>query len=357
MNLIEKRSIILLVSGTLIIAVLFFRKTESVRLYSSHPAGIMGTDSLLVVIASSFEHEKAMTGLHEAENELRKLEALMSVHLEQSELSRFNSLPANQKMILSDKLSSILNEARKAWFITHGRFDVTCYPLISLWNKAGKENRLPDPDKLQEARNCSSWEQIHLNGQKAVKFSPTVRLDLGGIAKGLGVDQAIEKLKSMGFQGGMVNVGGDLRVYGKPLPGKTAWEVEVRNPFQNEIWAILKFSRKGKSVCTSGNYYRFIEINRKRYSHIINPRTHQNADRVPSVTVIAPTAIEADVWATALSISGPKGLVWLKKHPLIHAMLVMGTMDDCRIYHTKGFMEYLFPLPSFPEKKKWTTIE
>jgi thiamine biosynthesis lipoprotein len=146
-----------------------------------------------------------------------------------------------------------------------------------------------------------------------------VRVDLGGIAKGYAVDKAIEAMREARVAGGMVDVGGDLRCFGRPPAGQT-WSVQVRDPFASGV--LGKFQLKGSAVCTSGGYTRFVEIDGRRYGHIVDPRTGLPVDHVASVTVVAPTALAADVWATALSVHGQRGLEMLPEGA--EALLVTG---------------------------------
>lgn len=100
------------------------------------------------------------------------------------------------------------------------------------------------------------------------------------------------------------------------------------------------------AVCTSGNYRRYSEIEGRRYSHILDPRTARPTDTHPSVTVVAPTAILADAWATALSVLGPEGLTLLPDD--IDAMILTGEPDNCTIRRTDGFAEVFEFDPDFP---------
>jgi len=164
-------------------------------------------------------------------------------------------------------------------------------------------------------------------------------IDLGGIAKGYGIDQAVQALKDDGVSGGLVNVGGDIRCFGRPPKGDL-WEIKIKDPFKKEgIFA--KLGIKSGAVCTSGNYFRFVEIGDKRFSHIIDPRTGIPAEAAASVTVMAPTAITADAWATALSVLGPSGLEIIPENKSIEAMIITGTPDNPEVHMTEGFEKLL----------------
>ena len=322
--------------------------------FSSHPEGIMGTEcSLTAVVSADNRAKRAERALQDAEAALRRVDVLMSTYMNNSEISRFNAASAGETVPMSQQTLEVLRTARAFVLQTDGAFDVTCRPLIQLWKRAGKQGVLPTPEELSQARAMSSWDDIRLLETGAVKSVSSARIDLGGIAKGYAIDRAIDAMVAAGCSGGLVNVGGDLRCFG----GKsdtTGYEIDINSPFESRIWTTIKI-RNG-AVCTSGNYARFVTIAGRRYSHITDPRTGMPADAVPSVTVIAPTAVVADAWATTLSVLGPSGLKLLSGSGGIDAMIVAGTSQDYRIHTTKGFIEMLPPGFLAQQKKRLPSV-
>jgi thiamine biosynthesis lipoprotein len=307
------------------------------------PAHVMGTACLLAAVPGSADIAQADTGLQEAEAALRAVEARMSVPLADSEVSRLNAAPAGQEVALSRSTVEVLRFAKEAAAQTLGAFDVTCGPLIELWKRAGEHGRLPTEAELDDARAGSNWSLIQVSEGAAIKGSSGPRVDLGGIAKGYAIDRAVDALRDSGVVAGLVDVGGDLRCFGSP-PNREGWPVDIRNPFGSGAIGMLVARDTG--VCTSGNYARFSTIEGKRYSHIIDPRTGWPADAVPSVTVLAPTAMAADVWATALSVLGTDGLTLLPEDAEV--LIVLGGPDDPRVVCTPmviGMLEGPLPWP------------
>lgn len=311
----------------------------------SNPARVMGTTCTLVAVVPLRRQEAGQRALREAEAALRRVEAHMSTHLDRSELSRLNDAPAGQAVPLSADTLTVLAAARGFSDATEGAFDVTCRPLVELWRDAGRSGSLPSPPAILQARGRSRWDLLELLPDGAVKSNAGTRVDLGGIAKGWGVDQAAEALEQAGVHGAMVEVGGDLRVLGVQ-PDRALWPVEVRHPFADGILATLQLSQG--AVATSGNYARFAVIEGRRFSHIIDPRTGWPADATPSVTVVAPDAMTADAWATALSVLGPAGMARLQGQPAIHAMLITGTPEQCAVHMTPEFGNLLASPPTLP---------
>jgi len=304
---------------------------------SRRPVGIMGTTARLIAVGPPREAEAA---LREAEAVLRATEARMSAWLEDSEVARLNAAPAAQEVPLSAEVRRVLELAQRAAEDTGGAFDITCRPLLELWREAGARGRLPAQEEIAAARTASSWGLLALTEAGAVKHAPGVRIDLGGIAKGYGIDRALEALQAAGVRGGLVEVGGDLRCFGEPPDGE-AWRVELRDPFGGKAPGRLAL-REG-AVCTSGNYARFVEIEGRRYSHIVDPRTGRPADAVPSATVVAPSAVSADVWATALSVLGDQGLRMRPEG--VEALLVVGEAPG-KLVCTSGFASLLEEAPA-----------
>ena len=308
--------------------------SSSVQVLVSHPQGVMGTTCTLVAVTA--DRGMGKKALREAERALRRVEGLMSTWLTNSEISRLNRAAAGEEVALSLETSAVLHAARRAAAETEGAFDATCQPMLELWREAAKRDRLPSDSEVEYARVASSWDLVELTEGGARRHADSARVGLGGIAKGHGIDQAIDGMRTAGVLGGLVDVGGDLRCFGQPPEGNF-WTVDVRDPFSEgrlvelEVW--------GAAVCTSGDYERFVEIEGRRYSHIVDPRTGRLTAAATSVTVVAQTATEADIWATALSVLGREGIERLPSG--VEAMLVIGEADDYEMVCTPGFKDMM----------------
>ncbi len=290
---------------------------------------VMGTDATLAAVVPPRRREHAEAALLQAEARLRAIEARMSTWLADSELGRLNSAAAGKEVPLSAESLAVLRTAFEAHRQTGGVFDVTCRPLVELWRAAGRLGAVPSQSELAAARTASSWQQIVLTDAGAVKRSHTARVDLGGIAKGYAIDRAAEVLQDAGCNAGLVDVGGDLRCFGRP-PAAEIWTVDVQSSSDDAVAATIRVP--DGAVATSGNYARFTKIAGRRYSHIVDPRSGRPVEGVPSVTVVAKTAVLADVWATALSVLGPNGLKRLPEG--IEALMIVGSEGDDRMVCT-----------------------
>ena len=328
-------------------------KEDEAETFRHQPLAIMGTETELTAVAAGSENKKATAALRSAEQALRDVEAKMSSWMEASELSQFNKAPAGHAARLSETTLGLLRLSKQLAKQTDGAFDVTCRPILQIWRAAGKSKRLPADDQIAAAIGKCGWDKIELQADSASKKVEGACIDLGGIAKGFGIDQAVEALEAAGLRGGMVNVGGDVRCFGRRAGGGK-WRIGVRGPFDGDpTFAIIELA--SGAVCTSGNYERFFEIDSKRYNHIVDPRTGRPVNLAPSVTVVAPTATAADAWATALSVLGAPGLELIGENSGLEAMLVIGGPKDYRLVMTSGFPKLLAKPPAASGAQATTT--
>lgn len=233
-----------------------------------------------------------------------RVDASMSSHREDSELSRLNRNAAQKPVPVSPELFHVLLESQRIAQATDGAFDFTIRPLLDLWGFLRRDYRLPSDAEVRRALGQTGFGQVRLvREQRTVQFEASgISIDLGGIAKGHAVDLAIDTLKEHGMAAAMVNAGGDLRVFGAP-PGGKGWRIQIRNPAAHGANETIVL-RDG-AIATSGNYANFFEIGERRFSHILNPGTGWPVEGVVSCSVLAPTCMAADAWATACFVMGP----------------------------------------------------
>ena len=267
---------------------------------------LMGTTFRLVFYTDS--KEKADVLSQDTFQLLDSLNQIMSDYLPESELSKLSRTSGSgQKVTISDELWEIMRLSKKISRKSKGAFDITIGPLSQLWRRAVRRNEFPDSSKIQEATNRVNHKYIRLYpAEQAVKLKKeSMRLDLGGIAKGYAVDKSFEYLSQKGISIALVDGGGDIRL-GNPPPGEAGWKISVSDLdlTGNELNKVLEL--RNCAIATSGDTYRFIEWKGKRYSHIIDPRTGYGITQQRKTTVIVPNATMADALASALSVMGPQ---------------------------------------------------
>ncbi len=200
---------------------------------------------------------------------------------------------------ISDDLRKALEESRRYCEITDGAFDITVSPIVKLWRRSRFFHKRPPEDLLVSAKANVGLDVWSLD-DRGVVVKEGARFDVGGIAKGIALDDALEALKKMGITSALIDASGDLRMGDAP-PGKKGWKVGVAS-LNDEPTCYCELSNAG--ICSSGDANRYLEIDGVRYSHIIDPRTGEPLTRRCASAVLAPTATMADALASALCVLG-----------------------------------------------------
>jgi len=241
--------------------------------------------------------------------EIKRVEGLLSKYIPQSEISRLNKFG---ELIVSTDTMYVLKRANEFYLASDGAFDVTVAPLVDLWGFTNGKFRLPKTNVISETLKRVGMDKIIFNDENnVVKFKlPGMSVDLGGIAKGYAVDCAVKKLKEAGIKNCLINAGGQIYALGDKF-GKP-WKVAIRNPRTKAFVGYLNI--RDQAVSTSGDYEQYFLNNKKRYSHIFDPRTGYPAQSgIIAVTVVAPDGLTADALTTAIFVLGKSKAAELTK--------------------------------------------
>ncbi len=306
---------------------------------------VMGTTCRLIAVGHADPVEAALAA---ALSELEQVEALMSTYDPDSELSRFNTARSGSDVPLSPPTLRVMQSALELSATTGGAFDVTVVPLTKLWANAAQQDELPSPDKRQAAVESVGYQNLELGAEGASKRIDSLEVSLDALAKGFAIDQALGAMANYGLRGALVDVGGDLACFGRPLD-QSHWRIAVQSPWEPTTLAILQADPTGPAwaVCTSGNYQRYFQIQGRRYSHLIDPRTGWPAEHAPSVTVVGPAAMLADGWATALSIlSVEEGQRLISEASGLEALWVQGDRQKSQLTYSSGFRQFIAARPT-----------
>lgn len=252
------------------------------------------------------------------------LERLINYWREDSEISTVNREAAARPVVCSPTLFSLLVYCKKIWEDTHGASDITVGPLVELWGFYKKQGHLPSDAELQAALEKVGMDKVELDEKaRTVRFTrPGMRLDLGGIGKGLAADRAAQVLRSRHIQSALISAGTSSVVAIGAPPGKAGWTVKIRGPYNRED-AIDEVLLKDESLSTSAGYERFLEIGGKKYCHIFDPKTGRPAEGVASVSVIAPSGAESDALDTGFFVLGLSGArAYCETHPGVRVVIV-----------------------------------
>lgn len=246
---------------------------------------------------------------------IARLNAMFSDYDPTSELMSLCAPSTAYPKVVSAEMLALLTRAREIAQITDGAFDPTCGHLSQLWRRTKRQGRLPAAARLQAGLEVTSWQSLILHpDQRAVTLKPGMLLDLGGIAKGHAADECLRVLREHGITRAIVQAGGDTRA-GDPPPGKTGWEVLLRTfsapDLEEKLETVLLANG---AVSTSGDLYQFIEIDGRRYSHIIDPRTGLGLTQRIACSVFAPDCTTSDALATAMCVLGEEAGAKLAAH-------------------------------------------
>lgn len=230
----------------------------------------------------------------------------MSLYRPESELARLNRQPAAVALSLSRDLFDVLAAAQRVSALSQGAFDPTVAPLVNAWGFGAEGRRTAPPEGRPRA--TIDWRGLRLDAQRrtVVKAADDLQADLGGIAKGYGVDRAARAIEAAGHEDYMIEVGGEVRTRGRN-PAGGPWRIGIEEPDAAARRARLVVPLSGRAMATSGDYRIYFEHGGRRYSHEIDPRTAAPiAHGLASVTVVADDCMLADALATALIVMGPE---------------------------------------------------
>ncbi|MCA9063003.1 MAG: FAD:protein FMN transferase [Planctomycetaceae bacterium] len=268
----------------------------------------------------------------EIDAELHRINAQMSTYLPDSEISRFNSQSETLWFDVSPEFASVVKRAQEVSEMTGGAFDVTVGPFVDRWNFGPDKTNLAMPSDAEVAalKQAVGFRLIEIRDQPPAlrKQRPEVQIDLSAIAKGFAVDRITQLLESHGLQHYLAEIGGEVRARGTNAAA-TAWTVGIEKPVADARLVHRVVHLRDAAMATSGDYRNFIEIDSRRYSHMIDPRTGYPVDHhLASVSVIADDCVSADAWATALMVLGPEHGYELAQRLGIAALMMERTETD-----------------------------
>lgn len=280
--------------------------------------GIMGTNIHVELWSDSAQQgEDAILAVMD---EMRRINQLMSPYIQSSELSQLNNHAAKSAVPVSKELFELIALAVELAIETEGAFDITFASVGYLYNY--RESQKPDQGQIAELLKAINYRHIKFDANSHSIFfaHPNVKIDLGGIAKGHAVDNAIEILKNLGIHHALVTAGGDTRLLGDRL-GKP-WMVGIRDPRNKDKQAVvLPLANTGLS--TSGDYERYFEQDGKRFHHILSPKTGTSAHAVQSVSIVGKRSTLNDALSTAVFVLGvQKGMDLLNRTPGYDGIIV-----------------------------------
>jgi len=292
----------------------------------------MGCDFKITVVASGEVDSKKYIDI--AISEIKRIERLISSWDKNSQTTLINNNAGINPVKVDGELIELIERSIAISKFTDGAFDISFASMDKIWKFDGSVTVMPSKEKVKGSVEKVGFENIIMNKQKSTVFlkKKGMKIGFGGIGKGYAADKAKSLLINKGVTAGIVNASGDLTTWGKQPSGKP-WQVGVKNPL-NKDKIFSWFSVENRAVVTSGNYEKYIMINEKRYSHIINPKTGYPSQEIISVSIFAPKAELADALATSIFVMGTeKGLDFVNQIATVDCIIVT---DNGKIHYSNN---------------------
>ncbi|MDT7525278.1 FAD:protein FMN transferase [Pseudidiomarina sp. GXY010] len=273
---------------------------------------------------------------------LEQVNSQMSTYDPQSELSLFNSRQTTEPVVISRSLETVIRRALEIANETDGVLDVTVGPLVNLWGfgPLAKPERKPTEAELQAMLDEVGYQHVHVENHQLRKAKPEIYIDLSTIAKGYGVDRVAVLLEQMEITNYLVEIGGEMRTRGTK-PGNQPWRIAIEKPVTSERSVQRVIEPGDAGIATSGDYRNYYEEDGVRYSHIIDPRTgYPIQHNLVSVTVVAPTSMDADAYATALTVMGPEQALAFAEQKGLAVLLISREAEGFKEESSTAFKQY-----------------
>jgi len=264
---------------------------------------IMGTEVTITVTAPSTDVGEAAIDAGMAE--LRRLDAMMSLYKDTSEITKVNLAAGKGPVKVSPEMIEVVEQAGEISRQSGGVFDVTIGPLVVLWQMRLKEGKVPTEAEIAKIKPLVNYRQIAIDKAASTIFlkKPGMIMDFGGM-KGYTADRVAELFRKRGITNAIIAVAGDIWVLGRREDG-SPWRIGVQHPREHDkTLTVLELS--DKYISTSGDYERFVIREKKRYHHIIDPRTGKPSKGVISVTLVGDRGAIIDPLSKVPFILGPE---------------------------------------------------
>jgi thiamine biosynthesis lipoprotein len=326
------------IAGIIVLAlgILFQRTPEpGLEYYNSGFKDLMGTFAQVTVAAVN--KQQAQVYIEAAFERMRQINLQMNDHDPNSPISQLSMTAHLRPVEVSPELFGVIETSLHYSKLSDGAFDITVGPETRLWRKMAETGQKPAEEEIAEAKAKVGYEKLTLDkAGRTIQFAVEgMKLDVGAIAKGYAVDLAVGILQEKGVVGGMVDIGGNIRCFGQGPGENGQWFIGLQDPRHEEA-ILMKLRLNNMAVATSGDYRRVVVIDRQSYSHILNPKSAESVKELASVTIIAPTATDADALSTTVSVLGKeKGLVLIRQLGNAEAILIT-THEPDKLIETPG---------------------
>ena len=293
-------------------------------------------------------HEDRASQLREKiQSQLDGDDQLMSTYKNDSALMRFNLSNSTSLWPVSEAMADIVTESLRVGYRTQGAMDITVGPLVNLWGFGPNKQPVTVPSQAQidDARARTGLQHLTVINQYGQQYLqkdiPDLFVDLSTVGEGYAADHLAALMAQEGIARYLVSVGGALVSRGMNANDEP-WRVAIQKPTdtQNAVQAVVDIN--GHGISTSGSYRNYYELDGKRISHVIDPKTGRPIEHnLVSVTVIAPTALEADAWDTGLMVLGTEKAKEVVRQEGLAVYMITKDGDNFKTWSSPQFQSFL----------------
>ena len=267
---------------------------------------------------------RVLSALSKALDRIEEIDSKFNMLNPKSPLYDFNN---NNKPITDKEIVNLVRIALDVSEKSEGKYDITICPVVNLWGFFGDKPAVPLQSSIDSLLKDVGYKSLKIENGILSKSNPRSQIDLGSIAKGYAVGEAVKVLRQEGITSALIDAGGDIYALGT-YKGRP-WKIGIKDPRGDGVIGSLDLT--DMTAVTSGDYERYFIKDGKRYHHILDPQTGYPSQGMASVTIISPDPVLADGWSTALFVLGAE-----KGIPIIDAMQSTGTLmvttDGRKIY-------------------------
>ena len=276
----------------------------------------------------------------EVEGILGELDRQLSTYRSDSDIERFNALPAGSCEAMPEAVRALVAAGEQLSADSEGAFDLTLEPLLNLWGfgPRARDERIPSAEEIEAARALTGQRHLRIDGERLCK-AQAVQLDFNSIAAGYAVEQVVARLRELGVRSYLVEITGELKAEGRK-PDGSPWRIAIEAPRDDQRVAQKVVELDGLGVSTSGDYRNYFERDGRRYSHTLDPQSGRPIEhQLAAVTVVDRSTLRADGLSTALMVLGPERGWALAEREGIAAFFVIREGQGFATKSTRAFDE------------------
>jgi Membrane-associated lipoprotein involved in thiamine biosynthesis len=301
---------------------------------------LMGTKISLYI-----KGESAEKLADKAEAMLIHYEEVFSANSDNSQLAMLKKTASLAPQEVDEELYELIKIGKKHSLCDNAYLNIAIGPLIKLWRIGFKEAHVPEKEAIAPVLELLKPENIQLDDEKKTVYflKKGIEIDLGAIAKGYFADKVMELFKENGAVSAMVDMGGNVLVFGESPSEGGDWKVGIQNPFLPRGNAVALVKIKDQSVVTSGIYERVFEKDGSKYHHIFDSKTgYPIESNIASLTIIADKSLDCDIYTTKLF--GLDAASIIHRVNRIKGMEAVVITVDGKLAHTANLIGKIYPL-------------